>query len=43
MKLKINTIQLTDHMMLKKKEDKSVDDAYVLFRRGKMIMGGRRM
>jgi hypothetical protein len=35
-------IKLTDHMMLKKKEDQGVD-ASVLHRRGsKIIMGGKR-
>ena len=37
----IPKIQFTDHMKLKKKEEKSVDAA-VLFRRGdKILMGGR--
>jgi hypothetical protein len=42
-KLRIPTIQLTDHMKLKKKEDQSMDTS-VLLRRGwgdKILKGGR--
>jgi hypothetical protein len=40
-KLQIPTIQLTDHMRLKKKEDQNVDASVLLRRRNKIIMEGR--
>jgi hypothetical protein len=39
--LRIPTIQLTDHMKLKKKEDQSVDASVLHRRRNKIIMGSR--
>jgi hypothetical protein len=41
--LRISTIQLTDHMKLKKKEDQSVDASVLLKRGNKIITGHRRM
>ena len=40
-KLRIPTIQLTDHMKLKKKEDQSVDASVLLRKWNKIITGGR--
>jgi hypothetical protein len=39
-KLGILKIQFTDHMKIKKKEDKSVDTLVLLKRRNKISMGG---
>ena len=39
-KLRIPTIQLTDHMKLKKKEDQSVDASVILRRVNKLLTGG---
>jgi hypothetical protein len=40
--LRIPTIQLTDHMKVKNKENKSVDTSFRLIIRNKIIMGCRR-
>jgi hypothetical protein len=40
-KLRIPTLQLTDHMKLNKKEDQSVDASILLRRGNKIITGGR--
>ena len=41
-KLRIATIQLTNHMEFKKKEDQSVDASILLRRWNKIITGGSR-
>ena len=40
-KLRISTIQLTDHMKLKNKENQNVDASVLLRRENKIITGGR--
>ena len=40
-KLRIPTIQLTDHVKLKKKEDQSVDASVLLRKGNKIITRGR--
>jgi hypothetical protein len=40
-KLRIPTIQLTDHMKLNKKESQSVNASIPLRRRNKIVTGGR--
>jgi hypothetical protein len=39
--LGISTIQLTDHIKLKKKEDQNVDASVILQRGNKILTGGR--
>jgi hypothetical protein len=40
-KISIPTMQLTDHMKLKKKEDQSVNASALLRRENKIFLGGR--
>ena len=40
-KLRISTIQLTNHMKLKNKENQNVDASVLLRRENKIITGGR--
>jgi hypothetical protein len=40
-KLRISTVQFTDHVKLKKNKDQSVDASILLRRKNKIITGGR--